>query len=275
MKILDIIKEEKVLELKYPKFIRLRDPKTFEAYQRLLKSKAAKLTSQTNALSAGWKKAWPTKSLWIIRILGIASAVSDLYVELGYAQEDYVAGKISQDDLQKYRQWAFGKFIVDIGAVVAASLANAMTVGMIAKWIIRLAGAASGSVTAGASIAAVIASEAFFQWLAKWLSSSIARDWFTSYLVKHMLENAGAIPEGAWSALVGYYNAGKAGDKAKDKVAPGPAGQKPNDPAAAPVGGAATKPAASIWNQTTPTINNKEYMGLSPFQPVGNPNPVR
>ena len=274
MKILDIIKEEQVLELKAPKFIRLSDPKSLAAYQRLLRMKAAKLTAKTNEFNAVWKKAYPAKSLWIIRMLGIAVAVGDLYVELSYAQEDYDNGKLSQDDLQKYRQWAFGNFILEIGGTLTAALANAMTVTMIAKWIVRIAEAATGTATAGASVVAIIASEAFFQWLSHWLTTSVARDWLANQFVRPFVEHMGQIPEGLWSSLVGYYKAGGAGDKAKDKVEPGQAGQQPNqvDPTKPPP----KNPAPNIWKQTpTPTINKKEYMGLSPFEPVANPNPVR
>lgn len=275
MRILDIIKEQEISELKAPKMIRLGDPKTFAAYQRLLQMRMAKNAAKTAEFNTAWAKAYPVKSLWLIKFLGLAAALGTLYVELNYAQEDYDAGKISQDDLQKYRQWAFGMFEIQVVApYVAKALSRLLGITTVARWIIRLAGTASSGATLGASVAAVIASEVFFQWLTQWLVSSAGRDFFSNQFVRPIIQTMGQWPESVWSDLVGYYEKDKGGDKAKDKVDPGASGQKPGEKPAAEPGtpasiGAATKPTAqaSIWDRPAP-VNKAEYMGLSPFKPV-------
>ena len=271
MKVLDIISERKISELKAPKVIRLTDPKTMEAYKRLLRAKAAKQTAKSKAIDAAWRKGYPTKWLWIIRIIGVIDAFAALYLDLAYAEADYNAGKLSQDDLQKYRQWAFGVFEVEIAGIVAVALANTLIVAKLAKWIVRILSAGTAGVTMGASIAGLVASEAFFQWITWWFTTGPARDWFSGVL-RRLAELGGQLPESIWSEIVGYYKQGHPGDKAKDKVEPGPAGQKPGEKPAQDLNvGAGTKPAPGVdpvWGTPAPAVPKSQYMGLSPFTPV-------
>ena len=271
MKVLDIIKEQEISELKAPKMIRLGDPKTFAAYQRLLQMRATKEAAKAAKFGAEWKKAYPTKSLWLVKFLGLAVALNDLYTELSFAEEDYDNGKISQDDLQKYRQWAFGVFEMQvITPYIIKAITRGLGVMALARWIVRIAGTASSGATLGASAVALVASEAFFQWLGQWLVSSYGRDFLAHKLVRPIVETMGAWPEGIWSELIGYYKKDHPGDKAKDKVDPGEAGKKPGeqDPNKPfkPTTNISTPP-ADLWSTPAP-VNKAEYMGLSQFKPV-------
>jgi hypothetical protein len=141
----------------------------------------------------------------LLRLLGIAEACYELWNNLGEAEAMYTDGELDQAKLQDFRQFYTGVFIaqVVVPAVIRA-LANSRYVVWIARLLVKVVTLGSSVATAGASIVALIASEAFFTWLTMWLGSKAAVDWMSNTLMEPLIL-LGTVPEAAWSSLTSYY----------------------------------------------------------------------
>lgn len=157
--------------------------------------------------------------MMLLRIIGVATACYELWEDLDAAQAAYEAGEIeSESELREFRQFYTGVFVASILApAVAKMLVNSRYVVWVARFIVRVVGLGTSVLTVGASVAALIATEAFFTFLTVWLNSDAAKDWMSNYLLKPLIL-VGSVPETAWSMLTGYYE--KADKKRVEKGQP-------------------------------------------------------
>lgn len=164
----------------------------------------------------------------ILVVFRIYDQVMDLYEHLAFVEELYANGTISAEEFKRQRGWYIGMWELQVLApTIARVLMVSRLVALVARVIVTLITATVGTVaavpTGGAaaagSIAAVVAEQAFFIWLQKWLQSEQAQD----FLIKHVMMPivmAGKVSDDAWDMLTGYYK------KADEKKAATP--QVPN-----------------------------------------------
>jgi hypothetical protein len=165
--------------------------------------------------------------MMLLKIIGVGAACYEFWDDMGIAEQLYIDGEIEDDaELERFRQFYTGVFMAQIIVpAVARAIINSRYVVWIAKFITRIVGLGTGVVTAGASVAALIATEAFFAWFQWWLGTEKAKNWLSDELLEPLIL-LGKIPESAWSSLTGYYEkadtkrvaAGKPSGKSKDNT---------------------------------------------------------
>lgn len=173
----------------------------------------------------------------ILKYAGLLTPVYTLYNDLAKLEFDYINEIYPYDsgdddqDIATYnvsRNYMWGKFMATEGAVIAAQSI---------KWMLKtvfwtrlaknLVTFLSSGVTLGASIAVGLATEAGILWFSNWLQSPEGEKWWTNAVVEGYLKGAGNWADGAWSLLVGSYNAATQGkfitpaDQAREKRAAG------------------------------------------------------
>lgn len=191
----------------------------------------------------------------ILVVFRIYDQVMDLYEHLAFAEELYANGSISPEEFKRQRGWYIGMWELQVLApTIARALMVSRLVALVARVLVTLITATVGTVaavpTGGAaaagSIAAVVAEQAFFIWLQKWLQSEQAQD----FLIKHVMMPivmVGKVSDDAWDMLTGYYK------KADEKKAVTP--QVPNAVKSGPAdtGNFLTGPAAVTKLKTKPS----------------------
>ncbi len=157
----------------------------------------------------------------LMKYLGVAVALTQLYSDIEGLEEDYNNGEINKQQLESAREFIYGIFSAQILVpAVVRRLAGAKMVLTIARVIKNLAGAAGGAFTGGATIAAAVATEGFFIWFQTWLGSDAGKDWIANSFLMGIVKTMGKIPEGVWSSLTGYYEKAEKGkEQAKKDLA--------------------------------------------------------
>jgi hypothetical protein len=121
------------------------------------------------------ERMWKTRyGPWgkVFGVLGLAVAVTQLYENLYVLEAMYVQGKLDQAKLVEQREFEFGVFTAQVLAPTVTKWALRSVATLTgAKYVIRVLGGVSVKATLGASIAAVIASEAFIRWFQYWLGT--------------------------------------------------------------------------------------------------------
>jgi hypothetical protein len=174
-----------------------------------------------NKASGIWAAKWSAKIgkplMGILWLLGLTAACYDLWDNLGDAEEMYTEGEIDETQLRDFRQFYTGLFMTQmVVPAVAKALVTSRYVTWIARTLIRIIEMGTGVVTAGTSLVAMVATEAFFAWFTWWLGTQTAKDWLAQHVLEPLIF-AGSIPESAWSALTGYYDKVDAKRVAKGK----------------------------------------------------------
>jgi hypothetical protein len=153
---------------------------------------------------------WGTGTVWLFRILGMTTVVYQCYSDLANLEEDYERGDEeflkTQAAYEACREYVFGVAIAQFAVQTVHWVAG----GRIAMWIFRVirwvtAGATAGF-TAGASVAALIATEAMFVWFETWIGSEEGKRWISETFLGGILRNFGKIPDGAISKLTDHYS---------------------------------------------------------------------
>ena len=158
------------------------------------------------AVETKWAKGFGPALTMLMRVIGIATSLTQLYLDLDMLDQEYKQGYIDQTQLEQGREFLFGVFTAQILVPAAAKLlARAAMVTRVARIIKWLAAGAGGAVTGGASIAAAFATEGFFIWLQSWLGSDAGKNWLANSFLLPVVKTMGKIPEGIWSSLTGYY----------------------------------------------------------------------
>lgn len=171
------------------------------------------------------EKVWMGKyGFWLsklMQVIGIAVSLTELYTDLEVAEEAYNEGDISIKQLESIREFLYGIFTAQtLVPITRRIVTNVKIVTWIARALRYIVGGAGAIVTGGASLAAVVATEAFFIWFQSWLGSDAGKDWIANTFLLGIVKTMGKIPEGAMSSLFNYYeNAEKGKEKAKQDLA--------------------------------------------------------
>jgi hypothetical protein len=146
-----------------------------------------------------------------IRAVDLLAIAREYYNVVGSIEDAYQNGDLSEDEAESAR--IFKSYISQVNGVLTAKLAvwyvHARTSFKIAKWIARIirwvAGGTTTIATGGIGLAAVIASEAFFIWLERFLDSDQGRDWLLNGYIGMLIIGLGKAEGSVWDSLTGYY----------------------------------------------------------------------
>lgn len=164
---------------------------------------------RTKKASGIWAAKWTRRIgkplMGVLWMLGLTAACYELWDDLGAAEEMYTAGEIDEEQLRDFRKFYSGVFIAQLVVpAVAKALVTSRYVTWIARTLIRIIEVGTGVLTAGTSLVAMVATEAFFTWFTVWLGSTAAKDWLAQHVLGPLIL-VGSIPESAWSMLTDYY----------------------------------------------------------------------
>ena len=167
-----------------------------------------------------WMKQFASPLVMIFRVVGIATAVTQLYGTLCALEAMYVKGLIDETRLQSQREFEFGIFqtqiLLPLLPKIIGWFVNFLTG---AKAVTRLFGGLSAGATAGASVVAAVATAAGVTWLQWWLGTDKGRDWIQASIFMTPIKLFGKIGDEAWDQLLNAYQ-GVTG-KAPNKAVPG------------------------------------------------------
>jgi len=170
-------------------------------------------------LEARWTAKFATPLVTIFKIISITTAITQLYSNLCVLEAMYVQGLIDETKLQSQREFEFGVFqaqiLIPLIPRVVKWIINLCTG---AKAVARLLGGLSAGVTAGASIVALIATEAGVRWFQMWLGTESGRNWVAA-LAFTPIKYFGKIGDEVWDQLMNAYQ--KVTGKAPNKAVPG------------------------------------------------------
>lgn len=146
-----------------------------------------------------------------VRAVDLYAIIQEYYNVVGSIEEAYKNGDLSDDAAESDR--IFKSYISQVNGVLTSKLAvwyvHARTSFKIAKWIARIirwvAGGTTTLATGGIGLAAVIASEAFFIWLERWLDSDQGRDWLLNGYIGMAIIGLGKIEGSVYDTVTGYY----------------------------------------------------------------------
>ena len=178
---------------------------------------------KTQQVTDMWTKRigpWAT----FFKALGIGAAIVQLYKQLYILEAMYVQGKLPGDDggHAKYveqREFEFGVFIAQVLAPTLTKwIARAVASITGIKWAIRVLGGVSTYATAGATILAVIATEAFALWLQNWLGTNRGRDVLFKWVGEY-IRYIGKPVDSLWDLIMDAYQSSTG--KAPNKLVPG------------------------------------------------------
>ncbi len=204
------------------------DPGKFWSWvsERLKDRNVKKLIAARRQAKAELISGYVIKPLFIA--FRIYDQVMDLYDHLSFAEELYTTGAISADEFKRQRAWYIGVWEAQVLApTIARVLMVSRLVALAARVIVTMATATvgvvgavpTGGAAAAGSVAAVIAEQAFFLWLQKFLQSKQGEEFLLKYLFEPLIF-LGKTSDGIWDTLTGYYK------KADEKKAVTP--QVPN-----------------------------------------------
>jgi hypothetical protein len=175
-----------------------------------LSSNYAKKLKITARVEGMWKKKFGPWGKFISAI-GVATALTQLYENLYVLEAMYVQGKLPGKDggyakLVEQREFEFGVFTAQVLApTISKWILRAIATMTGVKWLIRVLGGVSTAATLGASIAGVIASEAFIRWFQWWLGSEQGRQVLYNYF-GGLVRTIGTPTESLWSIIMNSYN---------------------------------------------------------------------
>jgi hypothetical protein len=149
-----------------------------------------------------------------LRAAGIAIIAKDYYTVTGQIEEWYENGDIDDTTVsgqtaeQTFRNWinqANGMLSVQLSVFVVQALADIKIAAQVAKGIIRVAGLSSAGATLGASVAALLVTEAGFLALEKMLTTETGKQWFANKLLLPLITGVGSIQSASWDYMTDYF----------------------------------------------------------------------
>lgn len=172
-----------------------------------------------DAKKVKWTAQFATPLVTIFKILGITTAITQLYGNLCVLEAMYVKGLIDETRLQSQRETEFAVFqtqiLLPLIPKMVGALVNLLT-GV--KAVTRLFGGLAAGATAGASVVAMIATEAGLRFLQAWLGTESGRSWLVA-ITGGSIRYFGKIGDEVWDQLLNAYQ-GVTG-KAPNKAVPG------------------------------------------------------
>ena len=173
-----------------------------------------------NEIQPLWTAKFAKPVILIFRVIGIVTAVNQLYGTLCALEAMYVKGLIDETRLKSQREFEFGIFqtqiLLPLIPKAVGWMINFLTG---AKAVTQLLGGISAVGTAGASIAVTLATTAGVTWLQYWLGTQSGRDWVAASLLMPLVQGFGKIGDEAWDQLMNAYQG--ATGKAPNKAVPG------------------------------------------------------
>jgi hypothetical protein len=199
---------------------------TISAVAKMSTAQLSKVSSQYakklelyDAKQIKWTAQFATPLVTIFKILGITTAITQLYGNLCVLEAMYVKGLIDETRLQSQRETEFAVFqtqiLLPLIPKMVGALVNLLT-GV--KAVTRLFGGLAAGATAGASVVAMIATEAGLRFLQAWLGTESGRSWLVA-LTGGSIKYFGKIGDEVWDQLLNAYQ-GVTG-KAPNKAVPG------------------------------------------------------
>ena len=200
---------------------------TVGAVAKMSASGLSKVSSQYAAklrlydkIQPAWTAKFASPLVMIFRVVGITTAVTQLYGTLCALEAMYIKGLIDETRLESQREFEFGVFqtqiLLPLLPKIIGWFLNFLTG---AKAVTRLFGGLSAGVTAGASVVAAIATAAGVTWLQYWLGTEKGRDWIQASIFMTPVKLFGKIGDEAWDQLMNAYQG--ATGKAPNKAVPG------------------------------------------------------
>ena len=170
-------------------------------------------------VEARWTAKFATPLITIFKVIGIVTAITQLYSNLCVLEAMYVKGLIDETRLQSQREFEFGVFQVQILVPLIPKIVKWMiNLATGVKAVTRLLGGLAVGATAGASIAAMIATEAGIRWFQIWLGTESGRNWVAA-VAGTPVRTFGKIGDEVWDQLLNAYQ-GVTG-RAPNKAVPG------------------------------------------------------
>jgi hypothetical protein len=156
-----------------------------------------------------WKAKAGNKLTLLFWGLGLVVPITQLYAVLAEIKRAKDADEISEEEYKELREFHFGVFQTQVLIpIIGKAVVSTAKIILFVRWI-KLAGSLiSAKFTAGASIAAHIASEAFIIWFQQWLGSDDGRKWLSDNLF-YTIKYLGMPSESMWTSLMSYYEKSK------------------------------------------------------------------
>lgn len=151
---------------------------------------------------------------WGLNFVGFAIIVKDYYGVIGYLEENYENGNLGDDLIpgqtaeQTFRSWiaeANGVLTQQLVVLAAHVAADVKIAAQVAKGIIRVAGISSSAATLGASIAALLVTEAGFLALETFLTTDRGKKWLAIDLLLAAVTSLGSAEALVWDGMTDYF----------------------------------------------------------------------
>jgi hypothetical protein len=160
-----------------------------------------------------WQNKAGRKLTALFWILGLVVPTTQLYAVLLEVDRAKAAGEITDAQYKELRQFHFGVFNTQILFPLMGKLViRGAKFLMLVRWIKAAGALISAKVTAGISIAAHLASEAFLLWFQHWLGTENGRQWLNA-LASELVQTLGMPSEAVWTKLMSEFESDNKGKK--------------------------------------------------------------
>lgn len=145
---------------------------------------------------------WPRT---LFRVLGLTAPILQTMAAINESEQAQQEGLITPQELETLKDFHYGVLMTQYVAMAAARIATssirALFLGRIVK---NIAAVISAPATAGLSVAAAVASEAFIAWATWWLGSDEGRKWLSeSFLMPYIIHGGDFTSDVGKNALDG------------------------------------------------------------------------
>ena len=227
----------------------------WDRFQKAIDINKARKATRVAASVGKWKVRlgpWFT----VLRILGVATAATELVTNVYTAEEMFADGELtSEKQLRDYRQFLWGVFLAQI---LIPNIVRYQRVVVVITWLARfLVTAITGAGTiitsptgagAAAGVSALVAEQVFFTALQAWLQMPSTVQWMADHIFQPLIW-IGTIPENTWNLLAKEVTGSDAYDDALEKRKTTPKKEpKSNDDVQK------TEPAELPYNPATGTL---------------------
>ena len=207
-------------------------PKRANAEMRLLdwfKKRAKSSQTRMDRAEKVYNGRFGTRLKWLFRLVGLATAVYELYATLDELEEWYTTGKplplsdgttapMTKEGYEELRELAFGTFQVQVLIPIVTPWILRLVKGvLLVNWIKRIAAFASAPVTAGVSVGMMLATEAGVAAFQAWLGSDAGRDWIINSIFMEPIRLFGKFGDTAANALSKAFTGKTSYEKADEK----------------------------------------------------------
>lgn len=184
-------------------------PKTLQEKLRRIEAIVRKKGIDAYKAERNYDKWFGTPFKLIFRFAGLTAATIELYARLEEIDNIYRTDPDfiqTDDDYNALREMAFGTYQTAILAPIVANLVVKIAKSVLfVNWIKRIGAIASAPVTAGVSVAAMLATEAGVALFQKWITSQEGRDWLANSFFMPAIRGFGKLGNNAADLLSMMY----------------------------------------------------------------------